>query len=52
MTKCKKCGDEFEKNRKWQIFCSASCRSTYWDKKHPRVSFEDAKLIKMHKLLK
>jgi len=31
--KCKKCDNEFETNRSYQVFCSYKCKDLYWSKK-------------------
>ncbi len=35
--KCDLCGQQFNKTRSWNRFCSRSCRFKAWDKAHPRI---------------
>lgn len=34
---CQNCGGKFETLRKWQRFCSESCRYEKWNKENPRI---------------
>jgi len=44
--KCKNCNKPFPIKRKWQVFCSPSCRSENWRKNHPTITPEELAEIK------
>ena len=37
IAKCRMCGSDVRRNRKWQEFCSDACRWRYWSQNHPRA---------------
>lgn len=39
---CKNCGNDFEKTRKWQKYCSAKCRYSKWNMDNPRTRAESS----------
>jgi len=37
---CQRCGKEYERKRKWQVFCGKECREKLWNEARNRAKQE------------
>lgn len=52
MTICKHCKKPFQKNRSWQVFCSAQCRNNFHNSKRGKMAESTDDLVNKNKMKK